>query len=237
MTEFIEPELIKIPSGKVLLGSPPYSKDMKLPHPWRSEVEIELKDFYIGKYAVTRKEFSLYLKAGKDLPADWDRENLGNPALPATGLSWNNANSYAEWLSKKTGKDYRLPKAFEWEKAARGGLTGKKFPWGDDSPKGKCCYGLIEADTPLPVGSFNPNGYGLYDMAGNVWEWCADLYLDCANDLPKNSPTGKDPKINRVLRGGSYMTPTEKFLYCAYIHEDPPDLAHICLGMRLVLDL
>ena len=177
----------------------------------------------------------MFIEDGGDIPQDWKRKDLNNDRLPATGLSWYMVNHYSEWLSKKTGKRYKLPSAVEWEKAARGGLVGKLFPWGNESPNNKCCFGLEETDTPSTVGAYKPNGYGLYDMAGLVWEWCEDLYLDCAEDEPKNSPTGKSPKVNRVLRGGSYMTPREEFLYCAYLHEDPPDLAHVCLGMRLVV--
>ena len=231
---YIEPEMVLIPEGKVHLGLPSYSKSFNLPHQWQDSI-IYVPDFYISRFPITRKEYSLFIEDGGDIPADWWRKDLTDNKLPATGLSWHMANRYAEWLSEITGKRYRLPSSVEWEKAARGGLYGKRFPWGDESANNRCCYGLQEFDTPSPVGYYEPNGYELYDMVGNVWEWCSDLYIECANDEPKNSPTGKDPKINRVLRGGSFMTPDEKYLYCAYIHEDPPDLAHVCLGMRLAL--
>ena len=85
------------------------------------------------------------------------------------------------------------------------------------------------------VGSFKPNGYGLYDMVGNIWQWLADLYVDVAQDLPTNTPTDKPAEINRVLIGGSFMSGDTGLLWVAYRHEDPPDLRHRCLGFRLAL--
>ena len=82
--------------------------------------------------------------------------------------------------------------------------------------------------------SYAPNGYGLYNMAGNAWAWCRELWAEVSEDPPLNTPTGQDARINRVLRGGSFMSNVE-MLHCAYLHEDPPDLQHVCLGMRLAL--
>ena len=99
-------------------------------------------------------------------------------------MSWHAAAAYAEW----TGK--RLPTETEWEKAARGGLVGQKYPWGDSIDATKANYGWNVGDT-VPVRRYPRNGYGLYDMAGNVWEWCYDAYEGDAD--------------SRVLRGGSWL--------------------------------
>ena len=99
-------------------------------------------------------------------------------------MSWHAAAAYAEW----TGK--RLPTETEWEKAARGGLVGQKYPWGDSIDATKANYDWNIGDT-VPVRQYPANGYGLYDMAGNVWEWCYDAYEGDAD--------------SRVLRGGSWL--------------------------------
>jgi formylglycine-generating enzyme required for sulfatase activity len=191
----------------------------------------------MSRYPVLRGQYAAFLKAtGHALPADWEDPAMTGDSLPVGGVSWEDAAAYCEWLSRATGTRYRLPATDEWEKAARGGLTGRRFPWGDESPAGRCCFGRPGEAGPEPVGSYGPNGYGLFDMVGGVWEWTADLYTDVAGDAPVNAPTGRPVEENRVLVGGSFMTPNEAPLWVAYRHEDPPDLRHRCIGFRVVRD-
>jgi len=227
-------KLLEIPAGPALLGLPECPSDFPSAHRWPSAREVAVPAFQIAKFAVTRQEYETFLDTtGHPPPVDWDDPLLKNPRLPVCGVSWEDGRAYCRWLSQASGKPFRLPNADEWEKAARGGLVGKRFPWGDEDPKGRCCFGQPPESAPVPVGSFPPNGYGLYDMVGNAWEWLAELYKEVAADPPVNTPTGHSPEVNRVLVGGSFMTEDARFLWVAYRHEDPPDLRHRCLGFRV----
>jgi formylglycine-generating enzyme len=135
------------------------------------------------------------------------------PNEPVCQISWNDAVAYAKWAGK------RLPTEAEWEYAARGGLKNKEYAWGDElTPNGAIMANYWQGEFPsnntnedgfqkrAPVKSFKPNDYGLYDMAGNVWEWTADWYADdYYENSPKQNPTGAEAGEERVMRGGSWM--------------------------------
>lgn len=230
------PEMREITAGSVTLGVPACPSDSHLKHRWSGPREVSIPAFQLGKYPVTRGEHESFISStGHQTPMDWDDPTLKEASLPVCGVSWQDALHYCDWLSESSGKAFRLPTADEWEKAARGGLTDKRFPWGDDDPLTLCCYGRADDASPDPVGSYEPNGYGLHEMVGNVWEWLGDLYVKVASDPPLNTPTGLPADLNRVLVGGSFMTPDTDSLWVAYRHEDPPDLRHRCLGFRLAL--
>lgn len=135
------------------------------------------------------------------------------PNEPVCQISWNDAVAYAKWAGK------RLPTEAEWEYAARGGLKNKEYAWGDElKPNGVIMANYWQGEFPVantnedgfqkraPVKSFKPNNYGLYDMAGNVWEWTADWYADDYYERsPKQNPAGAETGEERVMRGGSWM--------------------------------
>ena len=233
MTDAMRIELVDIPSGELTMGVPPVPANANIKRLWHTGKRVKIKPFKLGRYPVTNAQYLAFLEAtGANRPENVDTEGLNAANQPVGGLSWEDANDYARWLAKRTRLHYRLPTDSEWEYAARGGRESTIFPWGDEINAEHCCYNNLPA--PMPVGQYRPNGFGLYDMVGTVWEWCSDIYNEvAAGDKAANNPTGKNPALNRVLRGGSYLTTNVLNLWIAYRHEDPPDLRHACLGMRV----
>ena len=168
----------------------------------------------------------------------------GRGSHPVVHIAYEDAAAYAAWA----GKD--LPTEAEWEFAARGGLDGAEYCWGDDyKPGGKPMTNTWQGEFPwqnlledgyewtAPVGSFAPNGYGLYDMAGNVWQWVADWYRPdtyrTRNGDPRN-PRGPGSGTLRIVRGGSWVTHDVDQLRCAHRHKVPPDTYAYSIGFRVV---
>ena len=154
------------------------------------------QDFYMDVTEVTVGQFKKFLQSSgyePEEPIDWAQLYKTSPTddHPMIYVTWFDAQAYCEWAGK------RLPTEKEWEFAARGGLKNKEYPWGDDEAVARDYANFVGTDgkdkwdkTTAPVGSLKPNGYGLFDMAGNIWEWCEDWY--------------DEDKEYRVLRGGSW---------------------------------
>ena len=199
------PEMVVIPAGSFQMGcvSGKGCKDNEKPvH------EVKIDSFAMSKYEVTFKEYDAFTDAtGRERADD---EGWGRGLRPVIRVSLYDAMAYTEWLSGQTGDRYRLPTEAEWEYAARAGST-TAYSWGDSIGRNRAncngCAGLWSGERTALVGSFKANGWGLYDMHGNVREWVQD----CWNDNYEGAPTDGTAWLSgdcsvRVLRGGSWYS-------------------------------
>ena len=249
----VPPGMVLIPAGDFQMGSNDRD-DEKPVH------TVYVDAFYMDTYQVTNAQF----KAFVDANPQWQKNNIpdqyhyiaaaylrhwsGNSYPSGQGnhqvvyVSWYAAMAYAQWAGK------RLPTEAEWEKAARGGLAGQKYPWGNDIDTTKANYDM-EIGGTTPVGSYAPNGYGLYDMAGNVWEWCLDEYdADFYARSPLRNPIAGGTsasqivneftrvKTSRVLRGGGWYN-SAQLLRVAGRVKSAPTLAGDFIGFRCARDI
>lgn len=173
---------------------------------------IRVDAFYLDAREVTNDQYSAFVKAARHrVPYNWPGGKVPDKAgpLPVVDVDWHDAVAYCRW----TGK--RLPAEAEWERACRGIAEGATYPWGDRALTRKDArYDTL--DGPGPVGQFTPNHFGLYDMAGNAWEWTADWYeKDYYAAAPPENPKGPPAGLYRVIRGGSWAD-VPKFLTCAH---------------------
>lgn len=201
----------------------------------------------MDKYEVTVAQYQKFLTANpsQTKPDNWN-EQLQNTNRPVIYVSWHDALAYCNWLSQQRGKRVRLPTEAEWEYAARGGLSGKKYPWGDNISATNANYdvdgsrsaGWDNANRYMrEAGSYSANNYGLHDMAGNVWEWCADWYdSDYYQSSPSQNPKGPTSGTYRVLRGGSWFDlPND--LRCANRNGGGPTIRSGNFGFRCSQDV
>ena len=208
--------MILIPARSFEMGSP----DEPPVH------RIELSAFEIAPHTVTNHEWSQF---------QGDSEARGprpEACLPVTSVSWFDAVSYCEWLSATTGRHFRLPTEAEWECAARGGVEGARYPWGDEVPPDNGRW----IDGPEPVGRDKPNNFGLHDMCTNVHEWCSDWYAaDYYASSPLRDPKGPPTGTRRVSRGGSWRHQV-KVTRCAARSSIPPEFRYADYGFRVACD-
>lgn len=211
--------------------------------------EVCLSDFYLGKFEVTNaqyKKFRSMHTSGKQGDKNLDKDNL-----PVVNVSWEDANGFAKWLSEKSGETYRLPSEAQWEYATRAGSRQSRF-WGNN-PDEACNYANVadltaKKERPSwtsfhcddgylaasPVGSFQPNDFGLYDTLGNVWEWCRDVYnSEAYSKLPKQDPVYAGQGEYRVMRGGGWSNGPLGIRNSHRVGLSP-NFGHHSLGFRLV---
>ena len=181
------PEMVVISAGSFTMGSPQYEPGHKSDEAPQHNVTIS-KPFAVSKFEVTFAEWDACAAHGDCIP-HVDDDGWGRDRQPVINVSWNDAQRYVAWLSKITGKTYRLLSEAEYEYAARGG-TRTAYPWGDEigTNNADCsgCGTRWDATQTAPVGSFRPNQFGLNDMVGNVWEWVED----CPHE-DYDQPTGR----------------------------------------------
>jgi len=191
-------EMELIPKGEFNMG-----KNSASPSDWQPEHKVAIDAFYLDRHEVTNQQYFDFCKATSHaLPMFWGMKEfqcgIDFPDHPVVGVSSFEAEQYAKWANK------RLPTEAEWEYAARGGLADKNFPTGDQIDSTLANFGR-KYNGSLKVGSFQPNGYGLYDMAGNVWEWTSDNYQgDYYTKAPPINPKGPERGRFKVIRGGSW---------------------------------
>ncbi len=249
-------EFVWVAGGSFDMGSPEsetgHRNDEKLHR-------VELDGFWMGKYEVTVEQYMHFVRDGGQYPK-WlgaeKKDNLNTEPddsykkygtaltsknYPIVGVSWDNASAYAKWLSAKTGKDFRLPSEAQWEYGCRGGKKTARF-WGDN-PSDACKYANVDDEThkckngnkyTAPVGSYQPNPYGLYDMLGNVWEWVEDVYLsDIYSSTVQKNPVFNSGGARRVIRGGSWGFGPGG-VRCAYRDNSSPADRDVLVGFRLI---
>jgi sulfatase modifying factor 1 len=195
------PELIKVTGGTFTMGDE-YGVGDKDEHPTH---QVTLSDFYIGKTEVTVAQYHTYCNAtGVSMPKEpsWGWTNNA----PIVNVSWSDALNYCDWLSEKLDKNISLPTEAQWEYAARGGNQSKGYKYaGGRSMAAVGWYGDNSGDKTHNVATKKANELGLYDMSGNVWEWCRDWYdADYYASSPRTNPKGPSSGARRVLRGSAW---------------------------------
>jgi formylglycine-generating enzyme required for sulfatase activity len=252
------PLVVRIPAGEFIMGADEHDENERPSH------RVYLDEFHIGVHAVTNEEYARFVQAtGHRSPAICDLplvvppdqkamfQELAAPFVwtdgtpptgrtqhPVTMVTFADAVKYCAWLESCTGKPFRLPTEAEWEKAARGGLERQRFPWGDEIDLSRANY-LPDPNLKLRHGTTEvtahaPNGYKVYGMAGNVWQWVSDWYAaDYYGRGQYLNPPGPDGGELRVVRGGSWVNHDTNFLRCACRHPVPIDSYSYSIGFRV----
>ena len=248
-------EMVLIPAGHSLMGSTSaqtaalIEKDDRLAsdffHAEQPQHAVSLPGFYIDRSPVTNAQYAAFMAAtGHPTPKYWtEAPQMGTEdsfpvgakhgTHPVVGVSYADAVAYCEWAGK------RLPTEAEWEKAARGGFVNRHYPWGNESSRNHAntvgAWGKDQWLWTSPVESFPPNGYGLSDMAGNVFEWCADWFApDYYQHTQYENPQGPETGQTRVLRGGSWSNNVFGIyqMRCAYRFHARPGTRTLTIGFR-----
>lgn len=253
--------LVHIPNGDFVMGAEAGDEDARPPR------RLFLSEFWIGAYEVTNAEYKAFLDSSgwpapsaATLPSvvtadraamfrhfaeryEWKNGTYppGQGDHPVVLVRYEDAAAFCRWLSAQTGKWVHVPTEAQWEKAARGGLEGKSYPWGDtfDLARANALKDEAAKETggTRRVGSYAPNGLGLYDASGNAWEWVAGYYVGRADASAPTDDEVKPETAMRVVRGGAWVDTDPKLLTVWHRHKVPPDTYSYSIGFRIALDL
>jgi sulfatase modifying factor 1 len=224
--------MVLIPGGAFYMGSNANHHSIAFP-----SHQVTLQSFFMDIFEVTNRQYyDFCMASGHKLPEFWNmdvyKSGLDFPDHPVVGVSQFDAGLYAEWAGK------RLPTEAEWEYAARGGLENIDYPFGEKADHSQARYNDPEADKgPVRTGTYESNGYGLYDMSGNVWEWVSDWFgADYYAESPGDDPKGPETGTFKVFRGGGWHSGPG----CVTVHRRtalPQHWVDMAGGFRCVKDL
>ncbi|MGA9798698.1 MAG: SUMF1/EgtB/PvdO family nonheme iron enzyme [Terriglobales bacterium] len=224
----VVPQLVRIPEGWFWMGSESGQDNERPVH------RVWVQKFRLAACTVTNAEYDRFVRATGNPAAPFsEKPDFKHPAQPVVAVSWFEAVKYCEWLSLETGLSYRLPTEAEWERAARGGIEGSLYPWGDAPPQSLPNYEARWKNGPEPVAQYAPNAFGLYDICENVHEWCSDWYqANYYAESPERNPTGPDHGDRKASRGGSWRHHI-KATRCAARSSIPPEFRYADYGFRV----
>jgi sulfatase modifying factor 1 len=237
--EVIEPQMVHIPEGWFLMGRGEEQSGQDNERPVHG---VWVDAFEMAACQVTNAEYAKFLAVTSHRkPLHWDDPTFSDPAQPVVAPSWFDAVAYCDWLSAQSsqgaGKRYRLPTEAEWERAARGGVERKLYPWGDEPLESLVNYSSRWKTAPERVGLAEQNAYGLFDIGANVHEWCSDWFdADYYRVSPERNPQGPASGTRRSSRGGSWRHQT-KVSRCAARSSIPPEFQYADYGFRVVREL
>ena len=252
------PNLARIPAGDFLMGAADVEEDERPVH------RVFVSEFFVGRFPVTQDDYAKFIRAtgypapsirslpsiaagGRDsgfrelaAPYVWENDQppVGHGGHPVVLVRYDDALAYCQWLSAGIDRTVRLPSEAEWEKAARGGVEGQRYPWGNDIDASRCSFLTDPSVKHLrgtrPPGTYPPNAYGLYDICGNAWDWVADWYgAEYYGFGDMRDPRGPDTGTMRIVRGGSWVNADVGALRVGYRHKVPPDTYAHSIGFRV----
>ena len=236
-------EFLLIPAGEFMMGSREGDKRGYRKEQPQHRVLIS-KPFYMGKYELTNAQYQHFESNRRRMA--YREHSLSHDRQPVVYVSWTDVALFCEWMTAQSGIDVKLPTEAEWEYACRA-CTQTVYYWGDELDPACCNFADRSTEfsfreptladghpVTAPVGMYRPNAFGLYDMLGNVSEWCRDRYQrDYYAKSPETDPEGPSSGFHRVLRGGSWCN-SQSHVRCAYRTQFKPTSGHYSIGFRLV---
>ena len=221
-------ELVAIPAGWFRMGWEDGLPDARPAH------AVWLDAFRMARAPVTNAEYRAFLEvSGISPPPFWNDSRFADPRQPVVGVTWADAVGFCAWLTEECGDLHRLPSEAEWERGARGGQDGARYPWGDEPPAHWFGSGSGPLPAPPRVGHGPANGFGLTDLTGVVHEWCLDWYAaDSYGSDPVQAPAGPPDGTRRVSRGGAWRH-QEPWSPVGHRSSLPPHLRYSDYGFRV----